>query len=172
MTELDQMWSRMLADAASKAVDSGRQDIGEYLRLKVANDLIRSQGTKWLFDTIVEIALNDPSNASLVQVERVEPHYFMRSNSRIVGSCMRIRRGVRCLTVEAGWTRTPSDGVMRGAALAAARISHFGVKKAETDLVLAYNDAFPLWHRENGNGEREILAIDDLDRHFQLLLDG
>ncbi len=172
MTELDQMWSRLMADAASKAVDSGRDDIGEYLQLKVTNDLIRSRGIKWLFDSIVEIALSDAANASLVQVERVDPHYFMRSNSRIVGSCIHIRRGVRCLTIEAGWTRTPSDGIMHRAALAAARISHFGVKKAETDLVLVYGDEFPLWHRENSNGQREILESDDLKRHFRFLLDG
>lgn len=172
MTELDQMWSQLLSDAASKAANSGRQDIGEYLQLKVANDLIRSRGIKWLFDTIIEIALNDAAVASRIEVERIEPHYFKRTNSRIVGSCIRIRKGVRCLTIEAGWTRSPGDGIMRGAALAAARISHFGLKGAATDLVLAYNDAFPLWHREDSDGIRDILEIDDLKAHFRLFLDG
>jgi hypothetical protein len=170
MTELDQLWSQMLADAAAKAADTGRQEIAEYLRLKAANDAIRAEGVKWLFETMSEIVNTAASATRDLITEQVHPHNFQRGNSNMVGSMIRVRRGVRCLTLEAGWTRTPTDGIMRGGALAAARLRHFGMRKADADLSLAYAGPLPLWHFEDEDGKRSPFRVSDLYRHFQVFM--
>ena len=53
MLELDQVWSKMLDEAAFNASESGRHDVVDYLRLRATNDAIRRAGVKWLFDTVV-----------------------------------------------------------------------------------------------------------------------
>lgn len=170
MNELDQIWSQMLDDAATKALDSGQSEIAEYLRLKAANDMIRSEGVKWLFDALIEIAGEAIRNNAGLTIERVHPHRFARGNSNMVGSLVSVRQGVRCLTLEAGWTRTPSDGIMRRGALAAARITHFGIRGANADLVLAYAGSLPLWQLESEDGERSLFKLTDLDAHFRTLI--
>ena len=166
MTELDQVWARMLDTAASRAGELGREDIAEYLQLKATNDAIRAAGVKWLFDTVIEIAIAAQQSSPHVTIERIEPHKFSRGSSRMVGSKLEIRQGVRCLTVEAGWTRSPGDGVMRGAALAAAHIRHVGLARHDADLRLVRGRELPRWTGENG------LAIDsaELRRHFDVFL--
>ncbi|HEX8423078.1 MAG TPA: hypothetical protein VF634_06690, partial [Pyrinomonadaceae bacterium] len=47
--------------------------------------------------------------------------------------------GVRVLTIEAGWPRTPRDGIVRGGGLASARISHFGKRRDDDELLLVQN---------------------------------
>lgn len=172
MTELDQIWSQMLAAATAKAHDSGRHDIADYLRLKAANDAIRSLGVKWLFDSLIEIAAEATRRSPTVAIKRQEPHNFARGNSNMVGSLMNVSQGVRCLTLEAGWTRTPGDGIMRGGTLAAAKLTHFGILKANADLSLAYVGDLPVWHIEDEDGKRRPFRIKDLDDHFRIFLDA
>ena len=166
MTELDHVWSEMLSKAAAKAVTSGQLDIADYLRLKAANDAIRTIGVGWLLETIVEIAGHGVRRNATLIIEREEPHNFSHGNSNIVGSLINIRHGVRCLTVEAGWTRTPRDGIMRGGALAFARITHFGFPKIGAELRLVRTEALPHWIDEKD------IAFDSstLRRHFDVLL--
>ncbi len=160
----------MLANATSKAISSGRDDIAEYLRLRAANDAIRVAGVNWLFDSLIEIAAEETRRGREVQIERREPHSHRRGNSNMVGSLLRLNWGVRCLSVEAGWTRTPSDGVMTGGALASARISHFGIQSANADLSLSYLVDLPLWHLDDpGHGRRQFHLV-DLEGHFRLFL--
>ena len=168
MTELDQVWSEMLDKATAKALQSGRSDIAEYLRLKAANDTIRRIGVEWLVNTILELAAHAHRGHPALIVEREEPHNFADGNSNMVGSLLRISHGVRCLTVEAGWTRTPGDGVMRGGALAFARVSHFGMPRSGEELRLVQADVFPRWV---GNKDEPITGP-ELRRHLDLLLSG
>lgn len=170
MTELDQLWSQMLSNAAEKALDSGRREIAEYLRLKAANDAIRSEGVKWLFESMAEIVNAAAAENPELTTEHIHPHNFLRGNSNMVGSLIRVRRGVRCLTLEAGWTRTPTDGIMLGGALAAARITHFGMRRSDAELSLAYAGALPLWHFEDENGKRSPFRVSDLYGHFQVFM--
>ena len=167
MTELDQVWARMLDTAAEHAGKLGREDIVEYLRLKATNDAIRAAGVKWLFDTVIEIGIEMQKRRPHITIDRIEPHKFHRGNSRMVGAKLEIRQGVRCLTVEAGWTRSPGDGVMRGQALAVGSILHFGIARQNAELKLVRGDELPQWLGANG------LAIDssELRRHSALFLD-
>ena len=170
MNELDRFWSEKLAEAAANARASGRADIAEYLDLRAANDLVRSTGVEWLFAGFAEAALDAARRLPTISVERAEPHSFPYRGANVVGAQLAIRFGVRCLTVEAGWTRTPADGFMRGGALAAARVSHFGIPGAAADLVLARTDAAPVWRRLVAEREADDFHLHHIRRHVELLV--
>ena len=167
MTELDHVWAEMLAKASTKAQDLEFRDIAEYLRLKAANDTVRGIGVGWLVDTIIEIAGQAVRSHAAITIEREEPHNFADGNSNMVGSLLRVSYGVRCLTVEAGWTRTPRDGIMRNKALAMARITHFGLPEKGTEFRLVHSETLPNWLDKTGN----TVDSSELRRHLDTLLD-
>ncbi len=166
MTELDEIWSQMLASAAANAKEAGRSDVVDFLRLKASNDAIRTTGVRWLFDTVIEIAANANRGRTSLTIERDEPHNFTHGNSNLVGTRVMVRNGVRCLSVEAGWTRTPSDGIMRGGALAFARVSHFGMPKMTTELKLVSEEPAPRWRNAETSDQVDSA---ELMRHIEIL---
>lgn len=166
MQELDEVWSQILAQAIKNANTSGRADVAEYLMLKAANDTVRQASVKWLFDSLIEIAAEANRANSGVSIEREDPHNFAYGSANLVGSLLRVRQGVRCLTLEAGWTRTPADGFMRGGALAFARIIHFGMPKANIDFRLVRTGLSPEWEAAPG----ENLTTAGLRRHFGIFV--
>jgi len=167
MNELDEAWAEMLAGAIENAKASGRGDVADFLALKQSNDALRQTAADWLFNSFIEIASEANRRSSLVVIEREEPHEFPFNNAIMAGGLVRIRFGVRSLIVEAGWTRLPSHGFMRGGALAAARIRHFGVPGADAELVLVRNEEIPEW--KSANGSR--FDSEKLFEHFRLLLE-
>jgi len=167
MTELDEVWNRMLSDAAESAKAQGRHDVAEYLSLKAANDVIRSAGVKWLFDSALELVSAAERAARRISIERVEPFNFPYRGANIVGSQLKLLFGVRCLSVEAGWTRTPSDGFMRGGPLAVARLRHFGMPKANAELLLLKTDATVTWSE---TGLKRDFTTEHLQEHFLVFL--
>lgn len=166
MSELDQIWFRMLDEASVRATDAGKHDVADYLRLRATHDAIRNAGVAWLIDSMIEIATRTTRNLYRLTIEREEPHNFAMGSSNMVGSCLKIRQGVRCLTIEAGWARTPSDGIMHKGALAFARISHFGMPKERLELRLVHTESLPQWLRDDGL----IIESIDLERHVDLFL--
>ena len=170
MNELDEVWGEMMTRAIAEARASGREDVAEYLTLKATNDFIRTTSIKWLFDSLLEIAAQHNRAFSPVQIETENPHQFAFNRANMVGSRLSLRQGVRCLSLEAGWTRTPADGFMRNNALAAARLSHFGMSKANQDLILLKaEEDFPQWFSvDAANGRREVFDSRGLHRHFQI----
>ena len=170
MNELDEVWTRIIDAALEKARASGSGDVAEYFNLKATNDEIRRTSVEWLFDSIAEIAAFANQNHANVMIEDQTPHRFAFKNANLVGSCVRFRQGVRCLTVEAGWTRTPNDGFMRGGALAAARISHFGISRHNDELLLLKSGDFLNWFSVDDNGKKDLFDSRHLNRHFRLFL--
>ncbi len=166
MTELDHVWSQMLVDAEARAGDTGRKHVADYLRLRATNDAIRVGGVGWLFDTMIEIASPAMNIHNPVHIEREEPHSFDRGSSTMVGSLLSIRQGVRCLTIEAGWVRTPSDGIMQKGALVYARISHFGMPTSGGEIRLVHAESLPQWLDETG----AVVGSRELRRHFEVFL--
>ncbi len=166
MLELDHVWSKMIDEASFKASNAGRQDIIDYLRLRATNDAIRKAGVSWLFETVVEISSEASRHRSGISIERVEPHKFARGNSNMVGSLIEIRQGVRCLSVEAGWVRTPSDGIMVNGALAVARIFHFGMPKYTAEFKLIHGDELPQWLHDDGS----FVDASAIIRHVEIFL--
>lgn len=166
MNELDDNWSQMLADALENARSTGRSGVADYLALKRSNDAVRQASADWLFDRFIAIAAEVNRRNSAVTTEREAPHEFAFQNARMAGSLLRVRFGVRCITVEAGWTRTPAHGFMRGGALAAARISHFGMPKAMAELVLVRGSEGAAWQHLDGAAFDERHVIE----HFRVFL--
>src|SRR5204862_258860 len=71
-----------------------------------------------------------------LSLARSEAHRFRVVHSTMVGERLVLRRGLRALTVEAGWPRSPRDGVVRGGGLASALVGHFGNRRADEELLL------------------------------------
>jgi len=163
MDELDESWAQMLIAASERAELSGRSDVAEYLRLKATNDAVRAAGVKWLLDVFISTAFDQ--NPSL-NIEREEGHTFQHGNSTMAGTRLTIRYGVRCLDIEAGWTRAPSHGIMREAALARANILHFGHTKDNEGLKLVHGKDLPEWVTSSGG----IFLLADAGRHVARLL--
>jgi len=170
MNELDELWTQMISEAAIKAQASGRGDVAEYLLLKAANDLIRAAAAEWLLDSSTAIAEELNRQNAGIEIENENPHRFAFGNSNPVGSLVRFRYGVRCLSVEAGWTRAPGDGFMRGGALACARISHFGMSRENEELLLIRADDSVNWFALDKENKRSPFDSRNLQRHFQIFL--
>lgn len=170
MNELDEVWENMMNEAIARAKSSGRSDVADYLALKASNDAVRSASVKWLFDAAGEIATESNRRNIGISFENEHPYRFAFGNANLVGSLVRFRQGVRCLTVEAGWTRTPNDGFMRGGALACARISHFGISKQNSELILLRLDNAPHWFAVDREGKRSLFDSRNLQNHFQIFL--
>ncbi len=170
MNELDDVWAQMITESAIKAQASGRGDVAEYLSLKSANDSIRAASVEWLLDSAVAIAEDANRQNARITIENENPHNFAVGNSNLVGSVFRFRQGVRCLSIEAGWTRTPADGFMRGGALACARILHFGMTKQNEELLLIRGDNAPNWFIIDKANNRNLFDSRNLQRHFQIFL--
>jgi hypothetical protein len=170
MSELDQLWSQMLDEAMAAARDSGRHDVADYLDLKARNDALRNAGVRWLFESLIGIAGEATPQLAAITIDREEPHNFPHRGANIAGSLLIFRLGVRCLTVEAGWTRTPADGFMRGGALAVAKISHFGIAKMNAELHLKPAESGPGWVAYYPDGA--LIPADEsfLRRQFSIFL--
>jgi hypothetical protein len=170
MNELEEVWTETLNQAITNARANGRHDVAEYLTLKATNDLIRQTSVRWLFDSMLEIAAQHNRTRASISIENETAHNFAFNRANMVGSRLSLRQGVRCLAIEAGWTRTPADGFMRGGALAAARITHFGISKANEDLVLLRENDFPQWFSIDKAERKTIFDSRNLQKHFQIFI--
>ncbi len=171
MDELNEKWAKMLLDATAKAQAQGRADVAEYLALKFANDGLRATACRWLFDSLVELSDEVNRRGIKLKIENQNPHRFAIGYSTMVGSLLKFKYGLRNLTIEAGWTRTPQDGFIRGGGLACAKISHFGMSKLNAELLLVRSsENVPQWFSVNGEGKRLPFNLTDLQNHFNLFI--
>ena len=170
MNELDERWAQMLGEAMQAARASGRHDVADYLDLRARNDALRQAGFRWLFEALIDIAGEAMRVMPAITIDREEPHKFDHRGANITGSLLQFRHGVRCLTVEVGWTRTPADGFMRGGALAIAKLTHFGLPKMNAELYLRVSGDHPGWFAVAS--EREAVTVDEtfLRGHFDTFL--
>lgn len=171
MDELNEIWAKMMREAAARAQTQGRGDVVEYLALKSANDSLRAAACRWLFDSLIELSDEANRRGIKLEIENENPHRFAVGLSTMVGSLLKFNYGLRNLTVEAGWTRTPQDGFIRGGGLACARISHFGMSKSNIELLLVRSaENTPQWFSIEENGTRNLFSADSLRRHFKIFL--
>ena len=171
MNELDEVWEQLIAEAAKNPQEIRREGFAEFIAVKTANDALRETSVKWLLGTMTDAAERaNRKNANII-IENSGAHRFTLGKMNLAGAFVKFRHGVRCLTVEAGWTRTPNDGFMRGNALAAAKISHFGITKANAELHLVKFEDRPQWFIAQENGMRVSFELADLIKHFKVFLD-
>ncbi len=171
MTELDEAWDLALAEARNRARASGRRDIAEYLDLRRRNDLLRRTATDWLIELVVILAGKANRAGAGIQIEQDDTHRFPRGTATMVGKRVTLRRGVRALTIESGWPRTPRDGIVRDGALACANIKHFGRIRANVELLLMRSsNGAPQWFVHDKHGRKSILSEQEVQAHMALLI--
>src|SRR5690242_10767037 len=169
MGELDEAWAAALSEAERKARLAGRGEVAEYLALKNSNDLLRTAGIDWLLTEFTVLAGEANRAGASIQIAKQEGHRFAAGTSTMVGHLLTLTNGLRTLYVEAGWPRTPRDGVVRGGGLAAANIRHLGIRKANAELLLARaHTGGPIWKSIENN---YLLLEADIRRHLYILLD-
>ena len=84
---------------------------------------------------------------------------------------MTLRCGVRALTIESGWPRTPRDGFIRGGGLARANLKHFGRKQSDCELLLLRSSqGAPQWLMIEKSGDQISLTENHLREHISILL--
>lgn len=172
MESLDELWEEMIASATANPREIKRESLTDFIAVKTANDAIREAAVSQLiaaFETAVRSA-NDKGAG--IGIEKLSPHRFQIERMNLAGSVIKLRLGVRCLTVEAGWTRTPSDGFMRGNALAVARFTHFGFARENAQLHLLKFESEPRWFFVENDGLRRSFEISDLVAHLRILVDN
>jgi hypothetical protein len=168
MSELDEAWAAALSEAERKARLAGRGEVAEYLSLKNSNDLLRKAGIDWLLAEFTVLAGEANRAGASIQIAKKDGHRFPAGTSTMVGHLLTLTNGVRTLYVEAGWPRTPRDGIVRGGGLAAANIRHLGIKTANEELLLSRsNTGAPAWKSIEKN---HLLLEADLRRHLHILL--
>ena len=171
MSELEDAWELALADAQSRAHAAGRADIAEFLTVRRRNDLLRRTAMDWLINEFTLLAGEANRAGAGIQIEQTEPHKFSRRNATMVGRQVTLRRGVRELTIECGWPRTPRDGIVRGGGLACANIKHFGRRRANSELLLTpLAKDKPHWFVTEDDAVRKVFAEETLRSHFVTFL--
>ena len=166
INELEEAWELALAEASHRAQRAGRADIARYLDLRRRNDLLRRTAIDWLNATFTALAADANRVNAGIQIERRDDHRFRRGSATMVGTQLMFRRGVRTLTIESGWPRTPRDGIVRGDGLACAHIKRLGRKRMDDELVLIRTKTdSPQWFVLNDD-ERSPLNDSYLRRHF------
>jgi hypothetical protein len=171
MSELDEAWESALTEAKQRARAAGRADIADYLALRAQNDLLRRTATDWLVSTLTALAADANRHGGGIQIEHQDAHRFHRGSATMVGTQTTLRCGVRALTIESGWPRTPRDGIVRGNGLACANLKHFGQRRANVELLLTIaRSGAPQWLILDRTDSRTPLSKDHLRKHFSLLL--
>ncbi|HEV2912024.1 MAG TPA: hypothetical protein VGX92_01800 [Pyrinomonadaceae bacterium] len=171
MSELDEQWASVVAEAERRARASGRADLAEYLSLRAVNDLARSTGIEWLFVTFQSLAGEANRAGSSIQITHGDAHRFAVGNATMVGRLLTFSLGVRRLMVEAGWPRAPRDGFVRGGGLASARVRHFGQRGADEELLLVRGQTgAPIWYVLEKGGERTPLSEARIHQHLTRFL--
>ncbi len=170
MNELDEVWRQDINLAIERAKTANRFSIADYLSLKNSNNAIRKESVDWLINAARDIVFKFNEHAAKIELTQREKHTFKFGKSNLRGQLLKLQQGVRCLEIEAGWTRTPSDGFMRGGALACARIRHFGYSKMDEDLVLLKYEDKPQWFLVADEKKRVSFNIRSFKRHFKVFL--
>ena len=171
MGGIDEEYERMMHEARERARGVGRGDVLDYLDLKAANDAVRARAVEWLLELFMAAAGELNRAGAGLTLARTDSHRFRVGSSTMVGARLVLHRGVRALTIEAGWPRGPHDGIVRGGGLASATIGHFGDARAGASLLL-----FPdpqtesRWFVIEETGLRTELEPEHLRRHLARLL--
>lgn len=171
MSELDEAWAVALAEAETRARMAGHVDLAAYLSLRNANDLVRSTGITWLMSTSEILAGEANRDGASIQISKVDKHRFVIGNDTMVGRLLTLTYGVRQLFIEAGWPRTPRDGIVRGGGLARANIRHLGLRSMNRELLLVSTpNGAPRWVRINAPGPDKEIYESALRNHINILL--
>lgn len=171
MSELEEAWALALAEAEAHARALGRTDIREYLALRSTNDLRRKIGAEWLIKAFTNAAGEANRTGASIQISNTDGHRFKVGNATMVGRQLTLESGVRSLSIEVGWPRTPRDGFVRGGGLACANIKHLGMKSAGEQFQLVLDSkGHPHWQSQPEHGHPREIHEADIKHHLSVLL--
>jgi hypothetical protein len=171
LSGFDEEYESRMEEARSRAHSQGRGDVAEYLSLRAANDSLRARAVESLLDSFMTAAGELNRAGAGLTLARTDAHRFRVGNSTMVGTRLTLSRGLRSLTVEAGWPRAPRDGVVRGGGLASARAGHFGDRAADEEfLLIPTGREGARWLVVEKTGARTELQEERLRSHVARLL--
>lgn len=170
MADNSEFWSEITAGFSGEKIHPDRRLVADFIALKATNDEIRTRAVEWLIASLTELAAHANRHNIPIEIERNEPHRFSAFGANMVGVKTSFRHGLRCLTVEAGWTRLPADGFMRGGSLAVAHLRHFGLKQHAADLALLNSGDRPAWFEIDSENTARPIEIERLIRHMSILI--
>jgi hypothetical protein len=170
LSGFDEDSERRMAEAQQRARTQGRGDVLDYLSLKAANDTLRARGVEWLLDAFTSAAGELNRGGAGLALARTDAHRFRVGHSMMTGPRLTLTRGLRALTIEAGWPRGPRDGIVRGGGLASALVGHFGDRKAGEELLLLPFEGEPRWFIIEKTGARTELLESRVRTHLNRLL--
>jgi len=172
MSELDEAWESALAEAKRRAHASGRADIAQYLALRAQNDFLRRTAIDWLVDTLTAFAGDANRRGAAIQIELSDAHKFHVGPATMVGTKLTLRHGVRTLSIESGWPRTPRDGIVRGNGLACANLKHLGRPRRNAHLLLARSaGGTPQWFILEKDASRSLFTEAHARAHLSILIE-
>lgn len=178
MNDFDAEYEKRLTEARDAGGNNsarvrGRNDVLDYLDLRATNDVLRADGLQWLLETFMAFAGEANRAGAGLNLARTDAHRFRVGHSTMVGARLTFNVGIRHLSIEAGWPRTPRDGIVRGNGLASAQVSHFGDAAAgEEMLLVASESGAARWFVLAKSGTRHAFDEDGVRRHFNHLLDA
>ena len=172
MSGFDEDYEIKMAEAQGRARAQGRGDVLEYLSLRASNDSVRGRAVEWLLEIFMAAAGELNRAGAGLTLARTDAHRFRVGNSTMVGTRLTLSRGLRSLTVEAGWPRVPRDGIVRGGGLASARAGHFGDRRRDEEFLLVPSGREDArWLVIDKAGARTELHEERLRAHVTRLLD-
>jgi hypothetical protein len=166
----DEEYKHKIAEARERASAQGRNDVVDYLILRAANDSLRTRAVEWLLGAFTSAAGEMNRAGAGLTLKVTDAHRFRVGHSTMVGPRLALARGLRSLTVEAGWPRGPRDGIVRGGGLASALVGHFGNRKADEELLLLPYEDEPRWLVIEKTGARTEFFEDRVRTHLNRLL--
>jgi hypothetical protein len=171
VAEISEFWDEILNRKAGDIGAPEHRVVADFIALKATNDEIRQRAVDGLIASFTELAAHANRHNVPIEIDRKEPHNFAAYGANMVGIKTSFRHGIRCLSVEAGWTRLPGDGFMRGGALAVAHVRHFGLKQHGMDLALLKTDERPAWFEIDSDNTARPVKLESFIRHMSLLID-
>ncbi len=171
MSELDEAWALALAEAEAQARAAGRADIREYIALRSSNDRKRKFGSDWIIKAFTQAAAEANRAGASIQIFNTDGHRFKVGSATMVGRRLVLENGIRALSIEVGWPRSPADGFLRGGGLACANISHLGMKSSSEHYRLQVDRKdHPHWQSQPEHGLRREIHEADIRHHLSVLL--
>ncbi|MBC7931368.1 MAG: hypothetical protein H7Z38_12470, partial [Rubrivivax sp.] len=107
MSSFDEEYEQRVAEARERASAQGRNDVVDYINLRSANDSMRARAVEWLLGAFTSVAGEMNRAGAGLTLALTEAHRFRVGHSTMVGPRLVLARGLRSLTIEAGWPRGP-----------------------------------------------------------------
>ncbi|MGH9899512.1 MAG: hypothetical protein ACRD63_11820 [Pyrinomonadaceae bacterium] len=177
MNDNDSQWQDLMSETERRARAGGSGDAFDYFNLRAINDELRAAGIEWLITTGLTFSGKANRHGAYLTTEKIDQHRFRFGNSSMLGVRFTINFNGEFLTIEAGWPRTPKDGIVRGGGLACGLVTNSRNRKEQITLLLVrQSDGSTRWHEVAQTESRVELNAEfnetSVELHIQRLVAG